>query len=374
VTRLRILADDLTGALDCAAAFGAGVPVHLARPGEGDPDGVDIVATATRDVPAPILPGLLHPCIDWLRAADVAFKKVDSLLRGNTFDEIDWLARAGGWRGLVLAPAFPAQGRTSRAGQQWLERAGAPREAVSDMAHALRGRGWAVQCGGALPVAGIEPVAWLPDVAGEPDLAEVARQAGTAGDRAWLWCGSAGLAGALAQCLALPAQQGSAHSPRNGDGVLLVSASRHAVTREQWQALRAASAPATCHHGEDPASLATDASSYPRCIDLCASGRMDAGAAAALLARQAQAIARHAPRPGTLVVVGGDTLLALCAALGTRGLVSLQPLPRPGWGCARMVGGAWDGVTCHTRSGAFGGPQDLCEVLALLPGSRPSPG
>jgi len=81
---------------------------------------------------------------------------------------------------------------------------------------------------------------------------------------------------------------------------------------------------------------------------------------------QAQALATHAPRPRVLVVVGGDTLLAMCQALGATGLRSAEALARPGWGCAQMVGGRWDGLLCHTRSGAFGGPQDLREVLASV--------
>ena len=63
MTRLRILADDLTGALDCAAAFGAGAPVHLGRPASPEAPGLDLVATATRDVPVADLPGLLAPCV-----------------------------------------------------------------------------------------------------------------------------------------------------------------------------------------------------------------------------------------------------------------------------------------------------------------------
>jgi uncharacterized protein YgbK (DUF1537 family) len=98
-------------------------------------------------------------------------------------------------------------------------------------------------------------------------------------------------------------------------------------------------------------------------IDLSPEGLISADEAAALLERQAALIAEHAPRPGALVVVGGDTLLALCRALGARGLRSEPALDRAGWGCARMVGGRWDGVVCHTRSGAFGGPEDLLQVI-----------
>ena len=129
--------------------------------------------------------------------------------------------------------------------------------------------------------------------------------------------------------------------------------------------LRAARAD-ECHAGEDPRTLTQDAAHYPQLIDLSARQHLSPEAAATLLAVQTQAIAAHAARPRVMVVVGGDTLLALCHALGATGLRSGVALARTGWGCAQLVGGRWDGLVCHTRSGAFGGPQDLLEVLASV--------
>lgn len=146
---------------------------------------------------------------------------------------------------------------------------------------------------------------------------------------------------------------------------MLVSASHHPVSREQWRVLRAARA-ADCLAGEDPQTLHANAAYDRPLIDLSAAERITPEQAATLLEAQTQAIAAHAPRPRTLVVVGGDTLLSLCQALGASGLQSEVALSRPGWGCARMVGGRWDGLVCHTRSGAFGGPQDLLQVLASV--------
>ena len=363
--RLRILADDLTGALDCAAAFGAGVPVHLARPASAAAPGIDIVATATRDVPVAELAPLLSPSLPWLRDADIAFKKVDSLLRGNTFDEVDWLARHGLFDGLALVPAFPAQHRITQGGQQWWQQADGQRTPVAaSIQNTLRALGWRVDTGPLPPHLREGPVAWVPDVLGDAALDQVARCA-LHTDARWMWCGSAGLAHALARHLPTPSQAPAlACTPESGP-LMLVSASHHPVSREQWHVLRAARG-AQCHAGEDPRTLEVDAARYPTLIDLSAAERITPEQAAALLHTQAQAIAAHAPRPRTLVVVGGDTLLALCHALGATGLQSEVALNRPGWGCARMVGGRWDGLVCHTRSGAFGGPQDLLEVLASV--------
>jgi uncharacterized protein YgbK (DUF1537 family) len=352
MTSLRILADDLTGALDCAAAFGTGVPVHLGRPAAGPVVAVEIVATATRDVPLGALPALLAPSVQWLHGADIAFKKVDSLLRGNTFEEVAWLARAGGFDGIAFAPAFPAQGRVTEAGRQWVVKADGSRMPAgpASIAPSL------ADCG---------PV-WVPDVRSDADMDAVAAQAGQpdAGHR--LWCGSAGLAHALARRLATPASRAPSAWARGTGAAMLVSASHHAVSREQWRVLQGSRWADQCHAGADPDSLCHAAAGYPRLIDLSPPGLVTAAEAAALLARQAALIAQHAPRPDVLVVVGGDTLLALCRALGAGGLRSAPALDRPGWGSAQLVGGRWDGLVCHTRSGAFGGPQDLLDVMDTL--------
>jgi uncharacterized protein YgbK (DUF1537 family) len=118
-----------------------------------------------------------------------------------------------------------------------------------------------------------------------------------------------------------------------------------------------------------PQVLDAPISEFPTLLDLSASTPLAVEEAAALLDQQAHKIARNAPRPRALVVVGGDTLLALCKALGASGLESDTPLARPGWGCARMLGGRWDGLTCHTRSGAFGNANDLLEVINSLSAS-----
>ena len=361
--RLRILADDLTGALDCAAAFGAGVPVHLGQPASLDVGGIDIVATATRDVPVAELPPLLAPSVAWLQGAAVAFKKVDSLLRGNTLDEVDWLARHPPFQSLALVPAFPAQQRVTEGGQQWWRQPDGSRAPVAtSICENLQARGWRVETSATPPDVQAGPVAWVPDVLNDEALDAVAAHALHAGSQR-LWCGSAGLAHALARCL--PERMQPAPVSAASGQVMLVSASHHPVSREQWHVLRAAHGE-RCHAGEDPRTLQADAGHYPALIDLSAAERITPEQAAALLHTQTQAIATHAPRPRTLVVVGGDTLLALCQALGATGLQSEVALDRPGWGCARMVGGRWDGLMCHTRSGAFGGPQDLQDVLACV--------
>ena len=364
---LRILADDLTGALDCAAAFGAGVPVHLGHPATQSQDvidvDIDIVATATRDVPPTELATLLEPSLGWMRGAGVAFKKIDSLLRGNTFDEVDWLARQGGFNGVALVPAFPAQNRITKQGQQWWCKPDGSVDPVAEsITHSLQARGWHIETGRNAPTSQSAAAAWIPDVLNDHDLDTVADFA--LKNTGWLWCGSAGLAHALAR--RLPARPPAAISTPETGQIVFISASHHTVTREQWRVLRSSPFPAMYFSGEDLHTLNSGSLNHPLLIDLSSEAPLSAAQATSLLQAQTKVIAQHAQRPRALVVVGGDTLLALCRAVGANSLVSETALDRTGWGCARLSGGAWDGVLCHTRSGAFGAANDLLDVMELL--------
>jgi D-threonate/D-erythronate kinase len=73
-------------------------------------------------------------------------------------------------------------------------------------------------------------------------------------------------------------------------------------------------------------------------------------------------------RPGTVVVAGGETLRRLCDALGARGLLVRGRLV-PGVPLSVMQGGRWHGVTVVSKSGAFGPPSLLRELI--LEGADP---
>ena len=86
--------------------------------------------------------------------------------------------------------------------------------------------------------------------------------------------------------------------------------------------------------------------------------------AARRIAAALGAIARQVPRPGTLAVAGGETLRALLSGLGARSLL-VEGRAVPGVPISRIVGGTWDGVTVLSKSGAFGHPDLLRELLGL---------
>ncbi|WP_293605768.1 four-carbon acid sugar kinase family protein [Polaromonas sp. UBA4122] len=358
----HILADDLTGALDSAAAWAnaGNVPVFLDEPGPSA-QAVQVLATGTRDVPPASLPAILAPSLDWLVATGSAFKKIDSLLRGNTFAEIAWLMRRGRFAGVVFAPAFPAQGRFTARGRHWVAPPHQPHgprthEHACTLLQAFSNVGLSAhiptRVQDSLQDAG---KVVIPDILSDHDLDQLATL--TAGPQAqqWLWCGSAGLAWALARQAAAtaPASAISAAPPPPAPGsTLVLTASRHPVLREQLRQL-------------PPPETRTEV------LDLAEAQPLSPAEAQARLMQRMHTVITTWPRPTTLVVVGGDTLLALCRAADVRSLQA-GASPRAGWGRARLVGGPWDGLTCYSRSGAFGPPDDLRALLAaIIPSCHP---
>jgi D-threonate/D-erythronate kinase len=370
---LRILADDLTGALDSAAAFAGEVPVYLDAPAPRDVASFPVaaVATGTRDAPIETLPTRLAASVSWLAGAGLAFKKIDSLLRGNTYAEIAYTARTGGFRRTVFAPAFPKQGRVTVDGRQAVIPPGkslADREVVGAGSPADAFAVFGLTVAPATKVRASAPSVWIPDVRTDDDLARVAVLSMQADAQHWLWCGSAGLAHAIAVAHGLaPGTASVAHRDPGPGPVLLISASHHPVVRRQWDIVRATERGAVMvTHGQQAtlraAFRAMGQGFDVAMFDLSPTRVLAPGDAAALLGRQLDAVVRQSPRPGALVVVGGDTLLALCRTAGAHALVA-HASERVGWGCARFVGGAWDGVACYSRSGAFGDPDDLSTMV-----------
>ena len=85
--------------------------------------------------------------------------------------------------------------------------------------------------------------------------------------------------------------------------------------------------------------------------------------AARQIARVFSDLVSRLDRPGTLAVAGGETLRALCVALGATSL-DVHGQVAPGVPRSRMVGGGWDGVEIVSKSGAFGAPELWRDLLA----------
>jgi D-threonate/D-erythronate kinase len=113
---LAILADDLTGAADCAARCrGVGLPAEIAlrQPKLPFPPGATAFTSDSRHLPPTQAATRVHELVADLRsAADVTwYKKIDSTLRGNLGAELDATIDTLGYDCALVCPAFPAQGR-----------------------------------------------------------------------------------------------------------------------------------------------------------------------------------------------------------------------------------------------------------------------
>jgi D-threonate/D-erythronate kinase len=321
MTHLRLLADDLTGALDSAAGFVPLTgPVSVAWHAFAAQGSVAF-DSGTRDVPTEQIHESIERFSPLLDGGAPAFKKIDSLLRGHVALELAACMR--GFDHCVLAPAFPFQGRITRNGRQLVWSGDDWRDTGVDLSAELRALGVAAR---------------VLDAETDADLDAIVADGRRLPGRV-LWCGTGGLAGALAGYRPVPC-------PILPLPMLALVGSDHAVSRTQIAAV--------------PAPLRN---ALITCEPPLGSNRHEARAHigatfAALLGR--------VERPGTLFVTGGATLRDLCGSLGvTR--IEVDGAVEPGVPTSLLRGGAWDGQRLVSKSGAFG---DTGFLARLLKGTR----
>jgi len=317
MARLRLLADDLTGALDSAARF---VPMcgTVAVTWHGVATaGALVIDSGTRDLSADAARARIESCAPVLDGGEPAFKKIDSLLRGHVALELAVCMRR--FDHCVLAPAFPYQGRISRNGRQLVRAGDTWRDTGVDLPAELRAFG---------------VVAHLRDAETDADLDAIVADGRRLPGRV-LWCGSGGLAGALA---------GHGVMPRPGlpRPILALIGSDHPISRAQVAAV-----PAELH------------AAVVRCDLPCGTGGREARHR---IGAMFAATLRQVPRPGTLFVTGGKTLRDLCDALGVTHL-EVDGEIEPGVPTSRLRGGHWDGQRLVSKSGAFGDTGFLAGLL-----------
>jgi D-threonate/D-erythronate kinase len=360
MTSLRLLADDLTGALDTAAEFvGMTGPVnafwHGAIPAVLPANAA--LDSGTRELDPRTAMRAVTTLAPALNGAAIAFKKIDSLMRGPTLAEVAACMRAGAWRHAVMAPAFPYQGRVTRGGIQHARDMDGNWTAVGgDMVAMLRNFGVPAQPG--QPGAPLSPGISVFDAETDADLDRVVLVGRAAGPV--LWIGTGGLAQALAR-----------HSPAPaGTGLPLpllglfgsdqpVTAGQLAVCGTDWVRLK----------GAGPTEVKSIAARLRSAGRLVASLDLPAGLsredAARRIGTALHCLVRDLPPPGTLLVAGGETLRTLCLSLSARSLV-IQGRFVPGVPRSVLGDGLWDGVTVVSKSGAFGPPTLVRDLLRGL--------
>jgi uncharacterized protein YgbK (DUF1537 family) len=351
MTSLRLLADDLTGALDSAAEFVALTgPVHTfwhgAIPSELPPNAA--LDSGTREREASSAAAIVHHLAPHIASGDIAFKKIDSLLRGHTIVEL--AACMNDWHYCALAPAFPYQGRITKGAQQHArDTDGTWRPVGDNLVAALKAAGIPAQPGH-LNTA-LQPGITVFDAETDNDLSQVVATVRRHPHRV-LWSGTGGLAQALAASTPAPSL------PPLPGPILGLFGSDQPATAAQLAACES-------HwiNNTDAISRRLDTTGIALVrFDLPPGTTREA--AAGQIASQCQELARTLPPPGTLIIAGGETLRTLCQALGATSL-EVQGRIVPGVPRSIMRGGRWNGITVISKSGAFGHTNLLSEILAL---------
>lgn len=361
---LRLLADDMTGALDSASAF---VPVFGAMPVSGalSDNPTQVLDSATREVEAEKAAAHLRLLAPFLAPAPgrLSFFKVDSLLRGNAGAELAAILERQTFDQVIIANAMPFQGRWTRGGRQVRLKDGAETPTGEDLPRTLPCHG--VKARLAQPTEGVQPGVTLFDSETQADLNAIVR-AGLAASGNTLWVGSGGLAGALARALARHAVS----PPPFSGPVLGLIGSQHRMMLAQLRQV-AARVEALADHGPATAArVAQRLAQEPAVFLLCdlPAGITRNEAHARIEARFAGLVEALAP-PGLLFVSGGETLRSLMPPLEAQALEVVGEI-EPGAPVSRLLGGRWHGTLVLSKSGAFGSEDFLVRLLSLLPPTK----
>ncbi|HVV21276.1 MAG TPA: four-carbon acid sugar kinase family protein [Pseudonocardiaceae bacterium] len=361
--RLAVIADDLTGAADTAVAFATPGPAVILLDSAHDLPAVPCVAidTDTRARTAAEAAARTAQAAGLAaRAGFSVYKKIDSLLRGHVAIELAATARAvadvRGTRVLtVLAPAFPAAGRTTVDGLTYVH--GVPLATRLDLTgRTVRRAGLTEVRAGLLPAllakaAAVGSDLVLVDAEQATDLAAIAAAARTIPDV--VLAGSGGLARHLHP--AAPAAP-----PRlDVDGpVLLLVGSAHEVARAQSAALAGLVTPVVL--GDEGALAAALDRGEDVLVTPDPAEPVRPERAGEIAAALGSGLAAHGARIGALVATGGDTARA---ALVARGLDRARVVGELEPGVVLLDA---DGLPVVTKSGAFGDENTMVRVLRRL--------
>lgn len=366
---LYLVADDLTGALDSAVSF-CGVfgpiPVFL------DTHGSDLnphvaVNLATRDADISFALQASASVALSLANADIAFKKIDSLLRGHWAIELAELFKNDAFNSCVFAPAFPSQGRVTEKGRQVVRLADGSSSTVGvDPVKALSELGLRViladpndLADNFTLVSGSTDVVVV-DAATDEELGIIVRW-GREQKKPILWCGSAGLARSLAQCE--PPLFTAIYKP-----VLIIIGTNNPVSKAQIAVLATRESTRHVVVGANTMQAAKQIGDAFQHSGECLltfefSSQISSTEASVAINQVLGVLLPSIPRPETLVVAGGETLLSVCRAVGATHL-EVDAEFSPGIPHSRLRSGCWDGVDVISKSGAFGDPQLLSTLLS----------
>ncbi len=380
---LAIVADDLTGAADCAARCRhAGLPatIYLRAPALPLPPGAVALTSDSRHLSADTAAERVRALLDLLKAAPATtwYKKIDSTLRGHLGAELDAALDVLGRICALICPAFPAQQRGLYHGQLVGAAVASPdlhlpallaqqsRRPVQAIPLEVVRAGPAALVDGmaAMRNAGAQLI--VVDALTDEDLDTIVAAAQALPDA--LLCGSAGLVGALAARLAqgrieLSEEVVAAPLPMGAGETLLVVGSGSRRAHEQIAYLRAQQA--QVHEvgaGAIPDAAGALLLHLPEPGDAALEGPAAREAAALLAGAALAAIERR--RPATLVLCGGDTAIAVLARLGIARLTVLREV-LPGMPLAWGVDDRGGGYFVILKAGNHGDSSALAALLQM---------
>ncbi|MGW0817396.1 four-carbon acid sugar kinase family protein [Streptomyces viridiviolaceus] len=388
---LVVIADDLSGAAECAAVLPGcrrilldpAVPV---RPGETPVIDLD----SRRCSPAGAARLVTRAVRRHAPTGARLLKKADSLLRGRFAAETS--ALAAGASGLVVALAVPAAGRTVRDGvvrlhgvplhhtDAWrAERAPVPRSVAEALGGARttvvpleRVRAGAPRLALCLRSALAAGATAVCDAETDTDLDAVAEAALRLPPTVRM-AGAGGLAAALGR-LSGPAAPRTVTGPAPGEPrpVVVVVGTAHPgsvaqiaqLTRHgaRHTALSAASLLGTADGGTRTASAPARPDRAPvTVLSIAGTGTVDRSAAPHLARALARTVARGLPEDADLVLTGGETARSVLDELAVTSLLPIGQV-HPGAVHCRTA----DGRGVVTRPGGYGGPDSLLRMVDAL--------
>lgn len=395
---LLILADDVTGAADCAArCTGAGLPatIMLTQPTATTlPTGAVAISSDSRYLAPPAAAARVQAWCERLQGAlsrpAIWYKKIDSTLRGNIGAELAAMlalrASAPHPPCAVISPGFPAHGRGLVGG--YLAYAQAPHPPLH-LPTLLQTQTTLPQTAVELAVvrAGVAPLAaaladgyragtqlFVVDGVTEADLSTIYQATQQALPQA-LFCGSAGLMGVIATALVAEQEVALGLPPLRPVltlPMLAVVGSGSVMAHRQLQQLRQASTvdiyEVDLTHQEQVRVIA-GLGGQAACVlhlpppppETALEGALARQYAATLCAVAQQIIQQRQPR--TLLLVGGDTAVHLLQLLGIEKLqVEAELLP----GMPLTTGTAADGQRYQIilKAGNHGDEQTLLTLFA----------
>ncbi|WP_185859149.1 four-carbon acid sugar kinase family protein [Vreelandella populi] len=408
-TQLVMLADDLSGAADCAVSYaksGLTTAIELTLQNKADAQ-VVVFDTDSRHLAADQAATLNVQAWRAVRSTDLRlYKKIDSTLRGNWAEEVAALIPEAGMA--VVAPAMPAMKRFTRNARQYIDQA--PVEETEVWGN--EGRSGKASLSDMLHEAGVDaehlPLATLRqsspdaleqwfsthqqnhvgavviDAESDSDLDRIAQATQRLGGI--FWVGAAGLSKALCpyvhEHLKTPHEKREAVLPLSftvKGPVLMVVASMSPISHRQIDQLLKQSGDALAHVQVDITTLMTSytvPSTLKRALNALEAGQDVLVTLAQqapdpsidgyrLSQRLASHLGGHVERLGALVATGGETAKALLSAAGIDHLRLLDELEP---GVVLSINN--QDMPVVTKAGAFGNEATLFKVWRTLADKR----